>query len=54
VELSKANCLDVDSALHDADEALYEAKEKGRNRLVIRHPRVKGRVVPIDRQRAAS
>jgi two-component system chemotaxis response regulator CheY len=54
VELSKANCLDVDSALHDADEALYEAKEKGRNRLVIRRPRVKGRVVPIDPQRAAS
>jgi diguanylate cyclase (GGDEF)-like protein len=54
VELSQANCLDVDSALHDADEALYEAKENGRNRLVVRRPRIQGKVVPMKQQRAAS
>ena len=53
-ELSQANCTDVAAALHDSDEALYEAKENGRNRLVVRRPRVRGKVVPIDRQRAAS
>jgi diguanylate cyclase (GGDEF)-like protein len=46
-ELSQANCTDVDSALHDADEALYVAKARGRNRLEIR-------ARPIGRQRAAS
>ena len=54
VELSQANCLDVDAALRDADEALYEAKEHGRNRLEVRGPRRGGKVVPIKQQRAAS
>lgn len=54
VELSQANCLDVDAALRDADEALYEAKEHGRNRLEVRGPRVPAKVVPIKQQRAAS
>jgi len=53
-ELSQANCTDVDSALHDSDEALYEAKENGRNRLEIRFRPTPAQVVPIDRQRAAS
>ena len=35
VELSQRNCMDVDAALHDSDEALYEAKARGRNRLEI-------------------
>jgi diguanylate cyclase (GGDEF)-like protein len=53
-ELSQANCLDVDSALHDADEALYVAKTKGRNRLEI-HIRPRPKVaVAADQQRAAS
>jgi diguanylate cyclase (GGDEF)-like protein len=50
-ELSQANCTDVDSALHDADEALYVAKANGRNRLEIHFP---ADVVPIDQRRAAS
>ncbi|MGZ6273880.1 MAG: diguanylate cyclase domain-containing protein [Candidatus Limnocylindrales bacterium] len=54
VELSHANCLDVDIALHDADEALYEAKAKGRNRLEVRPRRAQAKVVPLDRERAAS
>jgi diguanylate cyclase (GGDEF)-like protein len=54
VELSQANCLDVDSALHDADEALYLAKERGRNRLEVRGRRKSAKVVRIDQQRAAS
>ena len=53
-ELSQANCTDIDSALHDSDEALYEAKENGRNRLEIRFRPTPAQVVPIDRQRAAS
>jgi diguanylate cyclase (GGDEF)-like protein len=53
-ELSQINCNDVDSALHDADEALYVAKESGRNRLHI-HTHPSGvDVVPLDQQRAAS
>jgi len=54
VELSQANCLDVDSALRDADDALYEAKENGRNRLEVRGRRVPAKVVPIKQHRAAS
>jgi diguanylate cyclase (GGDEF)-like protein len=53
-ELSQHNCTDVDSALHDADEALYVAKSKGRNRLEVHWGREPGSVVPIDQQRAAS
>jgi diguanylate cyclase (GGDEF)-like protein len=54
VELSQSNCLDVDAALHDADEALYEAKDNGRNRLVVRGRGVPAKVVPIKQARAAS
>jgi len=54
VELSQANCVDVDTALRIADEALYEAKENGRNRLEVKGRRVSGTVVPINQQRAAS
>jgi diguanylate cyclase (GGDEF)-like protein len=54
VELSQVNCVDVDIALHDADEALYEAKANGRNRLEVRSRRVQGKVVPLDQERAAS
>jgi diguanylate cyclase (GGDEF)-like protein len=54
VELSQANCLDVDAALHDADEALYEAKDTGRNRLVVRGPLRPAKVVPIKQARVAS
>jgi diguanylate cyclase (GGDEF)-like protein len=53
-ELSQANCTDVDAALHDADEALYVAKEHGRNRLELRLRPSPANVVPLDRQRAAS
>ena len=53
-ELSQANCTDVDSALHDSDEALYVAKEAGRNRLEIRFRPTPAHVIPIDQQRAAS
>ncbi len=51
-ELSQRNCLDIDAALHDADEALYVAKASGRNRLEIHAG--PGEVVPIDQHRAAS
>lgn len=53
-ELSQANCADVDVALHDADEALYVAKEHGRNRLEIHVRRQPSGVVEINRRRAAS
>ena len=53
-ELSKANCLDIDAALHDADEALYVAKASGRNRLEIHLGPPPTTIVPIDQQRAAS
>jgi diguanylate cyclase (GGDEF)-like protein len=51
--LSERNCLDVDAALHDADEALYRAKEHGRNWLDVNIPSSPA-VVPIERRRAAS
>jgi len=53
VEFSQANCTDIDSALHDADEALYVAKAKGRNRLELASfpPRP---AFSMDRERAAS
>jgi diguanylate cyclase (GGDEF)-like protein len=50
-EMSQRNCTDIDSALHDADEALYVAKASGRNTLVLHRPALN--VVPIE-QRAAS
>ena len=53
-ELSAANCTDVDSALHDADEALYVAKASGRNRIEIHALPGPEDVVPIDQQRVAS
>jgi len=53
-ELSQANCTDVDSALHDADEALYVAKGTGRNRLHIHERSVPTALIQIDQQRAAS
>ena len=53
-ELSQANCTDVDSPLHDADEALYRAKDSGRNRLQIYDRPDSADVVPMDQQRAAS
>ena len=53
-ELNQTNCTDVDSALHDADAALYAAKSRGRNRLEIKVVPVPHDLVQIDRQRAAS
>jgi len=53
-ELSQANCTDVDAALHDADEALYVAKARGRNRLEIHVRPGRAEVYTIDRKRAAS
>ena len=54
-ELSAANCTDVDSALHDADEALYVAKRSGRNRLHIHNQaEAPTALIPLDQQRAAS
>jgi hypothetical protein len=48
--------MDIDSALHDADEALYAAKAAGRNRLEIHSgpPAAIDSIFPIDRQKAAS
>jgi diguanylate cyclase (GGDEF)-like protein len=54
VELSQINCMDVDAALRDADEALYEAKALGRNRLQVRGRRLPGAIVQLDQQLAAS
>lgn len=53
VELSQANCVDIDVALHDADDALYVAKSRGRNRLEIQ-TRPRQSPFTIDQQRAAS
>jgi diguanylate cyclase (GGDEF)-like protein len=53
-ELSQINCGDVDSALHDADEALYRAKEHGRNKLELHRGAGPMAVVAIERRRAAS
>ena len=52
-ELSQSNCTDIDSALHDADEALYSAKAAGRNRLEV-HWDSKSTVVQMERHLAAS
>jgi diguanylate cyclase (GGDEF)-like protein len=49
--LTRSNAGDLDAALRDADEALYEAKTAGRNRLAIRLN--DGRVVPLEERRAA-
>jgi diguanylate cyclase (GGDEF)-like protein len=54
VELSSANCTDIDAALHDADEALYVAKARGRNRLEVHGQSQKGGILQIEKQRAAS
>ena len=53
-ELSQRNCLDIDAALRDADQALYLAKASGRNRLEIHSGPPAGSIVRMDRQRAAS
>jgi diguanylate cyclase (GGDEF)-like protein len=53
-EMSLHNCMDIDAALRDADEALYVAKASGRNRLELYSEPEDGTVVPIDQQRAAS
>jgi diguanylate cyclase (GGDEF)-like protein len=53
-ELSQRNCLDIDAALHDADEALYLAKASGRNRLEIHPGSAPDSVVPMDQRRVAS
>jgi diguanylate cyclase (GGDEF)-like protein len=52
-ELSQRNCMDIDGALRLADDALYKAKDRGRNRceVMLQEPAV---VVPLDQQRAAS
>ena len=53
-ELSAANCMDVDAALHDADEALYLAKARGRNRLETHRRSTPANLLTMERQRAAS
>ena len=53
-ELSQANCTDVDAALHDADEALYVAKARGKNRLEIHARPGRAEVYTMTRKRAAS
>jgi diguanylate cyclase (GGDEF)-like protein len=52
-ELSQDNCTDVDAALHDADEALYVAKARGRNRLETHIRPGRAEIYPIGRKRAA-
>lgn len=52
-ELSQRNCKDVDGALHMADEALYLAKDRGRNRCEVLIYSA-AEMVPLDQQRAAS
>lgn len=52
VEFCQANCADIDAALHDADEALYVAKSKGRNRLELAPPPEPA--YSIEERRAAS
>ena len=52
-ELSQRNCNDVDGALHMADEALYLAKDRGRNRCEVLIYSA-AEMVPLDQQRAAS
>jgi diguanylate cyclase (GGDEF)-like protein len=52
-ELSQRNCMDIDGVLHLADEALYRAKDRGRNRcevMILEAPVI----VPMDQERAAS
>jgi diguanylate cyclase (GGDEF)-like protein len=51
-ELSGRNCLDIDSALHDADEALYVAKDHGRNRLEV-HVLDDKEVAPAEQRKRA-
>jgi diguanylate cyclase (GGDEF)-like protein len=52
--MSQRNCMDIDAALHDADEALYVAKASGRNRIEVHPGRAPGTIVPLDQARAAS
>jgi diguanylate cyclase (GGDEF)-like protein len=53
-ELSQANSMDVDISLRNADEALYAAKESGRNRLQVHVPDGATDVLATDQRRAAS
>ena len=53
-ELSQRNCVDIDAALHDADEALYVAKASGRNRLEIHSGPPADAFIRMDQERAAS
>jgi diguanylate cyclase (GGDEF)-like protein len=53
-ELSQANCADVDAALHDADQALYVAKARGRNRLETHLRATPADLFTMERNRAAS
>ena len=53
-ELSQRNCADVDGALHMADEALYRAKERGRNRCEVMTLEADIALLPMDQARAAS